>query len=169
MATLKIEIYVAGEMQTLHIKINTLHHKFNTLDFIMGNENYVTCENSCRSFRISSTNCCRLTLTFPVSGLATQVVWGHQNSHWSKKNQWVFVWTEGINLLSMPWCQFSSHSSLLHFLGSSLCSTPQFRWQIPHAKSDTISPASAFPKCSSTFFFSCLGTNTCLGLFPVEV
>lgn len=40
MATLKTEIYVAGEMQTLHIKINTLYHKFNSLDIIMGNENY---------------------------------------------------------------------------------------------------------------------------------
>lgn len=42
MATLKIEIYVTTEMQTLHIKINTLHHKFSTLDTIMGSENYVT-------------------------------------------------------------------------------------------------------------------------------
>lgn len=68
-------------MQTLHIKVNTLHHKFNTLDIIMGNENYVTYENSCRSFRtFSSTNCCRLTATFLVSGVATLVVRGHQNS-----------------------------------------------------------------------------------------
>lgn len=78
-------------MQTLHIKINTLHHKFNTLDIIMGNENYVTYENSCRSFTTSSTNCCRLTPTFLVSGLATHLVRGHQNSQWSKKDRWVIV------------------------------------------------------------------------------
>lgn len=138
MATLKIEMYVAGEMQMLHIKINTLHHKFNTLDSITGNENDVTYENSCRSCRNSSTNCCRLTSTFSVSGLAAQVTWGHQNSQWSKKNERVFVWVEGINHSSVLRCQFSSHSPLLHFLGSSLCSTPQFREQIPLSKSDMI-------------------------------
>lgn len=131
-------MYVAGEMQMLHIKINTLHHKFNTLDSITGNENDVTYENSCRSCRTNSTNCCRLTSTFSVSGLAAQVIWGHQNSQWSKKNEWVFVWVEGINHLSVLWCQFSSHSPLLHFFGSSLCSTPQFREQIPFSKSDMI-------------------------------
>lgn len=74
MAALKIEIYVAGERQTLHIKINTLPHKFNTLDIIMGNENYVTYENSCRSFTTTGTDCCTLTSASPVSGLAAQVI-----------------------------------------------------------------------------------------------
>lgn len=161
MAALEIEIYVAGEMQTLHIKINTLPHKFNTLDIIMGNENYVTYENSCRSF--TATDCCTLTSACPISGLAIQVIWGCQNIHVCKKNQWLFVRMEGINDSPMPRCQFSTHSSFLRFLGSSLSSLPQFRQEILHAKSDAIPPASAFPKCSLSFFLSCLETNMSLG------
>lgn len=167
MAALKIEIYVAGEMQTLHIKMNTLHHKFNTLDIIMGNENYVTYENSCTSFRTSGVNCCRLRSTFLISSLATQAFWGHQNNWLRRTNESLFGWKQSI---IHPLCGVSSPLTAHFSIFLALCFAPCLSLESKfHAKQDTISPASAFLKRSSTFFPPHLQTNTCLGLILLEV